>query len=245
MIIQDRLEKEKGIAKNAVESYVYDMRGKLYGELEKFITEEARDKFSTLLEETEEWLYEDGENQSKKVYQDKLATLKKVGDPVETRCTESVKRPAAFEELGKSLQQIRKILELCEQKDEKYDHIEAEEIKKVVEAVKAKDEWLNSKWSAQNKLADHQDPAVYASVILSEKKLLEDICYTILNTPKPKPKVEPPPPPKEEEKKQDGAEESTNEEKMEQDGGNAEKTTEQQGEQDDEGKKFDPDMDID
>lgn len=40
-----------------------------------------------------------------------------------------------------------------------------------MEAVKAKDEWLNSKWSAQNKLADHQDPAVYASVILSEKKV--------------------------------------------------------------------------
>lgn len=41
MIVQDRLEKEKGIAKNAVESYVYNMRGKLYGELEKFITEEV------------------------------------------------------------------------------------------------------------------------------------------------------------------------------------------------------------
>ena len=35
---------------------------------------------------------------------------------METRFTESAKRPAAFEELGKSLQQIRKILELCEQK---------------------------------------------------------------------------------------------------------------------------------
>jgi len=40
-----------------------------------------------------------------------------------------------------------------------------------VEAVKAKDDWLNSKWNAQTKLADHQDPAVYASVILSEKKV--------------------------------------------------------------------------
>ena len=41
MVVQDRLEKEKGIAKNAVEAYVYDMRGKLYDELEKFITEEV------------------------------------------------------------------------------------------------------------------------------------------------------------------------------------------------------------
>ena len=40
-----------------------------------------------------------------------------------------------------------------------------------MEAVKAKEEWLDSKCSAQNKLADHEDPAVYASVILSEKKV--------------------------------------------------------------------------
>lgn len=56
--------------------------------------------------------------------------------------------------------------------DEKYDHIEAEEIKKVEDAVASKGEWLNNKWNAQNKLADHQDPAVYASVILSEKKVM-------------------------------------------------------------------------
>lgn len=41
MVVQDRLEREKGIAKNAVEAYVYDMRGKLYGELERFITDEV------------------------------------------------------------------------------------------------------------------------------------------------------------------------------------------------------------
>lgn len=41
MILQDRKEREKGIAKNAVEAYVYDMRGKLFSEYEKFITEEV------------------------------------------------------------------------------------------------------------------------------------------------------------------------------------------------------------
>ena len=41
MILQDRKEREKGIAKNAVEAYVYDMRGKLFSQLEKFITEEV------------------------------------------------------------------------------------------------------------------------------------------------------------------------------------------------------------
>lgn len=37
---------------------------------------QARRKFEQTLEETENWLYEDGEDQSKKVYQDKLDELK-------------------------------------------------------------------------------------------------------------------------------------------------------------------------
>ena len=41
MIMQDKLEKERCDAKNAVEEYVYDMRDRLGGELEKFITEKV------------------------------------------------------------------------------------------------------------------------------------------------------------------------------------------------------------
>lgn len=41
MIMQDKLEKERGDAKNAVEEYVYDMRNKLSAEYEKFIKEEV------------------------------------------------------------------------------------------------------------------------------------------------------------------------------------------------------------
>ena len=39
MIMQDRLEKERCDAKNAVEEYVYDMRDKLCGPLEDFCKE--------------------------------------------------------------------------------------------------------------------------------------------------------------------------------------------------------------
>ena len=39
MIMQDRLEKERCDAKNAVEEYVYDMRDKLCGPLEEFSKE--------------------------------------------------------------------------------------------------------------------------------------------------------------------------------------------------------------
>uniref|UniRef100_A0A8C6KN38 Heat shock protein 4b n=1 Tax=Nothobranchius furzeri TaxID=105023 RepID=A0A8C6KN38_NOTFU len=76
MIMQDKLEKERNDAKNNVEEYVYDMRDKLHGMLEKFVGESDRDALSLKLEDTENWLYEDGEDQAKQVYIDKLAELK-------------------------------------------------------------------------------------------------------------------------------------------------------------------------
>lgn len=39
MIMQDKLEKERNDAKNNVEEYVYDMRDKLHGMLETFVSE--------------------------------------------------------------------------------------------------------------------------------------------------------------------------------------------------------------
>lgn len=41
MIMQDKLEKERNDAKNAVEEYVYDMRDKLCGIYEKFVNEDV------------------------------------------------------------------------------------------------------------------------------------------------------------------------------------------------------------
>lgn len=41
MIMQDKLEKERNDAKNAVEEYVYEMRDKLGGEYEKFVSEDV------------------------------------------------------------------------------------------------------------------------------------------------------------------------------------------------------------
>lgn len=41
MIMQDKLEKERNDAKNAVEEYVYEFRDKLSGPYEKFICEQV------------------------------------------------------------------------------------------------------------------------------------------------------------------------------------------------------------
>ena len=58
----------------------------------------------------EDWLYDEGEDQPKKVYVEQLTELKKRGDPVVERQGETLQRPAAFEELGKALIHYEKIL---------------------------------------------------------------------------------------------------------------------------------------
>ena len=77
MISQDKKEKERSDAKNAVEEYVYEMRGKVDGgEYEKYSDDKTRQKLLADLHTTEEWLYDEGMNQEKNVYVDRLKNLR-------------------------------------------------------------------------------------------------------------------------------------------------------------------------
>lgn len=111
---QDQLEQEKVDARNSVEEYVYNMRDKLYS-LAEFVSEEDKAAFNQLLSATEDWLYDEGEDQSKKVYVERLALLKKSGDPIVTREQESVEIPRAFNELGAMVVHYEKVLAAYEQ----------------------------------------------------------------------------------------------------------------------------------
>ena len=71
---------------------------------------QLREEFSKLLSETEDWLYNEGEDQAKKVYVEHLQQLKKHSDPVIEREKEYVQRPVEFEELGKVIIHYEKIL---------------------------------------------------------------------------------------------------------------------------------------
>lgn len=63
------------------------------------------------LEATEQWLYDEGEDQPKKVYVERLNDLKKLTDPVVERERELQERPKAFEEFGSAIVHFNKILE--------------------------------------------------------------------------------------------------------------------------------------
>ncbi|XP_061904730.1 heat shock 70 kDa protein 4a [Entelurus aequoreus] len=190
MIMQDKLEKERNDSKNNVEEYVYEMRDKLYGVLEKFVKEVDRDAFSLKLEDTETWLYEDGEDQQKQVYIDKLAELKNIGQPIVERAMEAEERPKAFEELGRQIQMYMKIIAAYKAKDEQYDHFDELEVTRVEKQVNDTMAWMNGKMNQQNNQDLTLDPVVKVNEIQAQSKELYTACNLVLS--KPKPKVDPP-----------------------------------------------------
>ncbi|XP_010129881.1 PREDICTED: heat shock protein 105 kDa isoform X2 [Buceros rhinoceros silvestris] len=186
MIMQDKLEKERNDAKNAVEEYVYEFRDKLSGPYEKFVCEKDLQGFSALLTETEGWLYEEGEDEAKQVYVDKLEDLKKLGTPIEMRYQEAEERPKLLEELGCRLQYYATIAGEFRNQDEKYIHIDEMEMMKVEKCVSEVVEWMNNAVSAQAKKSLDQDPAVHSSEIKAKLQELNNVCEPVVTQPKPK-----------------------------------------------------------
>jgi len=189
---QDKAEAERLTAKNSVEEYIYEIRGKLCDELEDFMLEDDRNKFSLELEDAENWLYEDGEYAEKATYTEKLTTLKKKGEAVKRRRHEFQERPNAINQFGQCLQLAQKAVDSYKEGDEKFSHLDQAEVEKVQKSITEKQDWFNRMCGELQKLSKTSDPPVLASQFNQEKDSFWHMASNILN--KPKPKVEPPPP---------------------------------------------------
>jgi len=194
---QDTYEANRLVAKNAVEEYIYSIREKISEELEAYILEADREAFSRKLTETEDWLYEDGEDCEKAVYEEKSKELKLVGEAAKKRKTEFEGRKKAMDMLGLSLQLANKVVEMYKAGDEKYSHLTDAEIEKVTKCIDEKAQWLNNSIATLEKTPKTANPTILCCQFYSEKDAFEAITKPILT--KAKPKVEPP---KEEPKKE-------------------------------------------
>ncbi|KRX40247.1 Heat shock 70 kDa protein 4L [Trichinella sp. T9] len=206
----DRGEREREDAKNSLEEYVYDMRDKLGGILQPYIIGHDASRLRKLLEETEVWLYEDGEEQPKRIYQQKLTEMKDLSDPVVERYNEAGLRPQAFEELGRNLQMARKMYDAYVakvgwflfgyiyifapialyyykkmQQEEQFSHWEEKDANDLVKAIEVSQKWYDDNINAQSRRALTDPPVVFVSQILSEKERFDNLVSPILNKPKP------------------------------------------------------------
>ncbi|GMM29036.1 adenyl-nucleotide exchange factor [Martiniozyma asiatica (nom. inval.)] len=85
MVANDKLIAETEEKKNALEEYIYTLRGKLEEEYKDFASEEEKEKLSKMLMDTEEWLYDEGFDASKGKYVAKYEELASTGNLIKGR----------------------------------------------------------------------------------------------------------------------------------------------------------------
>jgi molecular chaperone DnaK (HSP70) len=195
---KDLQECDRLIAKNSVEEYIYDIRGKIHDELEEYLAEDTRGVFSNQLEDAENWLYEDGEDCERQVYVDKLKELKLVGEAAKKRKSEFEGRKSAIEAMGHSLQMAAKVVDAYKNKAEQYAHFNSDDVEKVAKLIEEKKTWMDQSCSTLDRTEKTTNPPILVCQFYQEQSAFEKICKPILN--KPKPKIEPPPQPKEDKK---------------------------------------------
>ncbi|KAK9078307.1 hypothetical protein SSX86_002364 [Deinandra increscens subsp. villosa] len=191
MALQDRVMEETKDKKNAVEAYVYDMRNKvislvfkLHDKLHEFVTEPEREAFIAKLQETEDWLYEDGEDETKGVYTAKLEELKKQGDPIEQRYKEHSERGSVVDQL---LNHVNWYRQAAASGDPKYEHIDLSEKQKVLNECSEAENWLRESKQLQDSLPKHVEPVLVSSEIRKKAETLDRVCRPIMSKPKPAP----------------------------------------------------------
>ncbi|KAG0098158.1 adenyl-nucleotide exchange factor sse1 [Podila epicladia] len=186
MIASDKLVVDTEMAKNTLEEYIYDTRGKVDGAYKDFINPADKEKFVQDLNDAENWLYEEGDETTKSVYAAKLGELHVVGKPILQRFRDAEARPAAIRELRETINQL---MAQATSTEEKYAHIPEEEKNSIVEKVSKAQTWIDNKSERQSMMKKFEVPCITADEIRKERDNLVYFATPIMNKPKPKPVV--------------------------------------------------------
>ncbi|KAI3948563.1 hypothetical protein MKW92_035247 [Papaver armeniacum] len=182
MALQDRVMEETKDKKNAVEAYVYDMRNKLNDKYHGFVTEQEKEELISKLQTVEDWLYEDGEDETKGVYVAKLEELKKQGDPIEERYKESTERGPVIDQLTYCFNSFK---EAAMSNDAKFEHIDLAEKEKVIKECVEAEAWLREKQQQQDSLPKHANPVLLSADVKRKAEALDRFCRPVMTKPKP------------------------------------------------------------
>lgn len=184
MTLQDNLLAATAEAMNALESSIYRLRDDLSQRLSSYFAEADKEKLGAKLTAMEDWLYDEGFDCEKAVYEAKLKEVTDMFAAGEARCKEAEDRPDAFAALEKA---IDTYAAFAASSDEAYAHIAAEEKQKVGAEVATAQAWLAESKAALGSMAPTADPTIKAADISAKAEALAKVCKPIMSTPKPLP----------------------------------------------------------
>jgi heat shock protein 4 len=185
MYASDKLVADTEDRKNALEEYVYDMRGKVEDRFAAYTKPEEKEKLFAALTEAEDWLYsEEGEEATKSVYVERLDKLKALGDPITQRYREAEDRPRTVSSLRETMNEY---MDKATSSDERYSHIDEKEKQKIVEQVANTQHWLDSLVARQAERPKNENPVLLAKDVEEKRQAIIMMAVPILSKPKPKP----------------------------------------------------------
>ncbi|MED6216189.1 hypothetical protein PIB30_005068 [Stylosanthes scabra] len=161
------LTKEK---RNALESYIYETRTKLFNTYRSFGTEEERDRISRSLRESEEWLYGDGDDETVHAYSAILEDLRQLVNPVENRYKDEAARVEAMRDLLSCIVKHRASA----------DSLPPEHKEQIINECDKAEQWLREKMQQQDNLPKTSDLVFWSSDIKSKAEELKLVCQQIL-----------------------------------------------------------------
>lgn len=217
---EKRMLKEK--AKNNLESYIYSVRAKVFDDhedlLEIVTSEEQRDSLRAKMMDSEDWLYEDGDNAEVEEYELRLKELQADALEILTRMTEHSSRP---KEVTKLRNQIGKLKNMVASWADDMPWINEDETERATTAIEATEEWLEAKETEQDELDLTEQPALLSSECKSRSKKLKLLVERIGKKSKPIP-------PKSKKKKKSKKSDGENEDDVSEDGGEKETKDEEE-----------------
>jgi len=174
--------------RNDLEAYIFKMRAQIAegAELGDFISASDRDAFNDELMKAEDWLM-DTFDATKTMYVDKLDELKRTGEPAAWRCREFETRPDWIKAVHSSVANYRST---AEEPGEKFGHIAAENLAKIIAACQELSDWLTESSSKQEKMAKHEMPVLLCAEMEKRNQEMARMADEILKEPKPAPPKE-------------------------------------------------------
>jgi len=82
MVMEDKLVADTEEKKNELETFIYDLRNKLDDQYAEFASDEEKTKIKEKLEQTEDWLYDEGDDTTKAVYIAKIDEIRAMAGPI-------------------------------------------------------------------------------------------------------------------------------------------------------------------
>lgn len=174
---QDKVMEQTKDKKNALEAYVYEVRNKLFERYRSFATDKEKEDISRSLQQTEEWLYEDGVDEAEKVYSAKLDELTKLVDPIENRCKDVEARAQASIDLLNRIIELRTAAKL----------LAAYERDEIINECNKAEQWLREKSQLQEGLPKNADPILWSHEIIETAEALDITCRSIVTRSKGSP----------------------------------------------------------